>query len=170
MSESKNSAEVDSQSSTDTESVPSTQLQVVHGDVSDAMQRFEIATDRICHIDDDVDAVYAGRNGNRNGMDVVDIRERGWLGNPFTDGSNKQLTREFEEYLDERLQEDPQLAGALSGLAGKRLACFCQHEHDDDTWCHTVVLAAYADFLDRVRRTDVSLVVAGTRSYGSPGS
>jgi|APHM01.1.fsa_nt_gi hypothetical protein len=132
-----------------------TELEIVQSDAdpSDAMERFGIETERICHhLQDDVDAVYAGRSYERDGIDEVDISEYGWLGNPFTDGSNKKMTRDFEEYLDEQLKQDPQLAGALSALAGERLACYCQQEHEDDTWCHGIVIAAYADYLEQIRR------------------
>jgi|APHM01.1.fsa_nt_gi hypothetical protein len=155
MSEHKMSAEVDSQSSNDDASGLSTRLQVVVGDASDAMDRFDISTDRICKTNNGLqEAVYAGRNFDSEGMNEVEIREHGWLGNPFVeeDGrSKKECARLFEQYLDRRLKQDPQLAGALSALAGERFECFCQHVHDDDTWCHGIVLARYADYLERVR-------------------
>lgn len=155
MSEHKMSAEDDSQSSND-ESAPSTQLQVVVGDASDAMERFDINTVRICQTKNGLqDSVYVGRNYDGDGMNEVEIGEHGWLGNPFVeeDGrSKKECARLFEQYLDRRLKEDPQLAGALSALAGERFECFCQHVHNDDTWCHGIVLAAYADYLEQVRQ------------------
>jgi len=146
----------DSRSETDG---PDTTLSVVQGTPSEAMTAFGIDTMQVSHTYNDHpdERVYAGRSDGRNGMDEVDPRNRGWIGNPFpeTDDRNKKdCCRFFEQYLDRKLEDNEALQSHIASLADENLMCWCQNVNKRDTWCHCIVVLAYATYYDAICSSD----------------
>jgi hypothetical protein len=108
---------------------------------------------------DDAPMVYAGRGdyGSAN-FKNSEIGECGWLGNPYKedeDGTRREVVEQFATDFDERLKNDPKFAGAIAGLAGKRLGCWCQQLHEEDgDLCHAEIIAHRAQKLARMADSD----------------
>jgi hypothetical protein len=97
---------------------------------------------------DDTPLVYVGRGPDGRDFRETPIGERGWLGNPYalSEGySRVESVQRFETAFVDRLRDDPQFAGAVAGLAGKRLGCWCQQLHEENgDLCHGLVIAKWA--------------------------
>lgn len=80
------------------------------------------------------DYVYIGRPGK--GLD-------GPWGNPFVlppGAARGQTLEQYEQYLNVRLETEPDFVKEVAALKGKFLVCFCAPKP-----CHGHILAKYAD-------------------------
>ena len=95
----------------------------------------------VCHVDEDYD-VYGGRHTYGKCMGETNPPHRGWLGNPFrvAEYGREECIERFEEAFIEHLRDDWAFCNACIGLPGRRVACHCRHDGEDEPSCHLDVV------------------------------
>lgn len=89
---------------------------------------------------------YVGRGKSGKNILTADIRERGWLGNPFKlKSQGGEYTREeslekFREVFEEKLK-DEEFREAVKDLKGKKLGRWCSPDED----CHGDIIVKWIE-------------------------
>jgi hypothetical protein len=90
--------------------------------------------------------VYGGRAGDdgTNHVGNTLVGRRGWLGNPFTTDifDRERAINLYQGVFLSRLEQD-EFREAVEDLEGKRVACWCRTESEDEPACHLDVIDAY---------------------------
>jgi len=95
----------------------------------------------VVHVEEPFDT-YGARAKGGISMAERDPPYKGWLGNPHTvDGWGRDRAIElFERDYYEKLRDSRDFTNAVLTLVGRRVACWCRAEDDDEPACHLDVV------------------------------
>lgn len=101
----------------------------------------------------DENNVYIGRRGivfvyNEKSKERWPKQDSIWA-NPFKGkkgSSHQQLVDQYEDYIRQKLKEEPHLVDELKKLEGKKLGCWCKgNKSEEEKLCHGDVLVRLID-------------------------
>ena len=97
------------------------------------------------HCKADSTDTYIGRGKNQRHLLNTPIKQRGWLGNPFTlqEYHRNESVVKFKEIFLDRIKDDAEFRNAVEELDGDTLGCWCQTVDEETPACHGEVIAAY---------------------------
>lgn len=103
--------------------------------------RYNSNITRVVNIRKEECDVYIGRGPGGTHMlsPAIMIGSRGWLGNPWSDGTREENIEKFEETFLERVK-DPEFREAVLALHLKKLGCWCAPKP-----CHGNIIARWID-------------------------
>lgn len=100
----------------------------------------------VCHHSQPFD-VYGGRGPQKRSISCADIEpgEEGWIGNPYPLSIFSRATsiQMFSVSFARRIEDDPEFREAVDELRGKRVACSCRYDYEDEPRCHLDVVDEY---------------------------
>jgi hypothetical protein len=88
-------------------------------------------------------AVYMGMPYNFQDPRDIRVGDPGFLGNPFTEGTEEENLLRFKNYFLQRVKEDLSFRQSVLSVYGQNLGCVCSLIHEENHECHANFVAEW---------------------------